>query len=288
MKDLLKGYSFLLPLLFCIIAFILVPVLGTIYISFFKDIPFASNEFVLWGNFQELFSDEKFWQSLRFTLLFTLVTVPVEIIIGLVFALVLNQALPFRGILRACFLIPWAIPTAISARIWELIYNYNYGLANFIFSKLGLSEAPINWLGSSAGAFTALVLSDAWKTAPFVAIILLAGLQAVPNDLYAQAQIDRANFWQRFYKITIPLLRPVLMVAILFRTIDALRIFDLIFVLTGGGPGGSTSSLSVYSHQYFLLGDFGYGSAISVILFLISFALAIFYVKATQFEKEMA
>ena len=131
----------------------------------------------------------------------------------------------------------------------------------------------------------AVVLSDTWKTTPFVAIILLAGLSAIPRTLYEQAKVDGANFIQQFFRITIPMLRPVLIVALLFRTIDALRIFDLIYVLTLGGPGGTTNSLSMYGYKYFLSGDFGYGSTVSVILFLIAFGLSVLYIKLGKFNE---
>ena len=124
-------------------------------------------------------------------------------LLGLAFALVLSERLPMRGLFRACVLIPWAIPAAISARTWQLIYYYHYGFANFLCLKLGIAADPINWLGTGAGAFWALVLADAWKTTPFVTIILLAGLQAIPRELYAQAQVDRANLLQRFVHITL-------------------------------------------------------------------------------------
>jgi multiple sugar transport system permease protein len=199
----------------------------------------------------------------------------------------MNADVPFRGILRACVLIPWAIPAAVSARTWELIYNYSYGLANFIFAKSGITTEPINWLGSSFGAFSAVVVADVWKTTPFVTIIMLAGLQSIPQELISQAKVDRANFLQIFYKITIPLMKPVIIVALLFRTIDGLRVFDLIYVLTGGGPGGATTSVSHYAYKYFLSGDFGYGSAISVVLFVMAFLLSLIYVKIGQFKTEV-
>jgi multiple sugar transport system permease protein len=286
-KELQKSYSFIFPLIVFILLFILIPVLGTIITSAFKDVTFLEKKFIFLQNYKYMLIDPGFWQALRFSVLFILVSVPVEMLLGFIFALVLNDPIPFRSFLRACILIPWAIPAAISARTWELIYNYNYGLANFLCIKLRLSNEPINWLGSDYGAFISLVISDAWKTTPFVAIILLAGLQAIPRELYLQAQIDGTNFLQRFYKITLPLLKPVIIVALLFRTIDGLRIFDLIYVLTNGGPGGSTTSLSLYGYKYFILGDFGYGSAISVALFIIAFALSIMYVKLGRFSEQI-
>jgi len=278
-----QSYTFILPLIIFILAFILLPVVGTFINSFFRDISFLQRKFIMFGNYKQLFNDPGFYGAIRFTILFIVVSVTIEIILGLIFALILNETIPFRGFLRACVLLPWAIPSAISARLWELIYNYNYGLANFICIKSGISTGPINWLGSSVGAFFGLVIADVWKTTPFVTIILLAGLSAIPTELYLQAKVDGTNFLQRFYKITMPLLKPVLVVALLFRTIDALRIFDLIYVLTHGGPGGATTSLSLYAYKYYLAGDFGYGSAVSVILFVISFTLSIIYIKLARF-----
>jgi multiple sugar transport system permease protein len=252
----------------------------------FNDISFLEKEFVFFKNFSHLLGDRGFLQSLRFTLLFIIVTVPVEIVLGIIFAVLMNTRLPFRGLLRACVLVPWAIPAAVSARTWELVYNYSYGLANFVFEGLGFVDEPINWLGSSFGAFTAVAAADIWKTTPFVAMIILAGLQAVPDELYRQSKVDRANFFQTFYKITLPLIRPVIIVSFLFRTIDGLRVFDLIYVLTGGGPAGSTSSLSHFAYKYYLSGDFGYGSAVSVVLFVIAFVLSLFYIKFGKFSTE--
>ncbi|MCD6276938.1 sugar ABC transporter permease [candidate division WOR-3 bacterium] len=284
-SELRESYAFILPLMIFILIFVLLPVLGTFINSFFRDISFMQRKFILFENYKQLFNDSDFYGAIRFTILFILVSVPLEIILGLIFALILNEAVPFRGFLRACVLLPWAIPSAISGRLWELIFNYNYGLANFLCIKLGISTGPINWLGSSLGAFLGIVIADVWKTTPFVTIILLAGLSSIPIELYSQAKVDGSNFLQRFHKVTMPLLKPVLIVALLFRTIDALRIFDLVYVLTHGGPGGATTSLSLYSYRYFLAGDFGYGSAISVVLFVIAFILSVVYIKLGRFAE---
>lgn len=281
----LEPYLFVTPLALFVVLFVFIPILGTVWSSFYTDVTFMERKFSFLQNYRALFSDPGFWRSLRFTLLFISVAVPLELVIGTVFAVVLDLDLPLRGLLRACVLIPWAIPSAISARIWELIYNYSFGLANFLLGKTGLAAAPVNWLGTDFGAFSAVVAADVWKTAPFVAIIVLAGLQAVPRDLKLQAKIDRANFAQVFFLVTLPLLKPVLVVALLFRTIDSLRIFDVIYVLTHGGPGGATTSVSLYAYKYFLGGDFGYGSAASVALFLVSFALSCLYVKFSGFSE---
>lgn len=286
-KQIKEAYLFLLPLLLFVAGFILVPVVGTLIDSLFLDVSFLKTKFIGLGNYRWMFGNPGFWQSARFTFLFFLVSVPLEMLLGLLFALLLNEPTAWRGLLRTCVLIPWAIPAAVSARTWELIYNYNYGLANFVCVKLGISTGPINWLGSELGAFASLVLADAWKTTPFVAIILLAGISAIPGDLYRQAQVDGAGLFRRFTNITLPLIKPALVVALIFRTIDALRIFDVIYVLTHGGPGGSTTSLSLYGYQYFLMGDFGYGSAVSVVLFVIALILSVAYVRFGRFDEEL-
>lgn len=286
-RELVESYSFIIPLIIFISIFIFLPVLGTIITSFLQDITFLEKKIIFFENYKRLFSDSSFYQSLRFTVIFIIVSIPIELFLGLLFAIVLNEKIPLRGPLRAFVLIPWVIPSAISARIWELIYNYNYGLANFLFKNLGIIDEPINWLGTSLFAFISIVISDVWKTTPFVSIILLAGLSAIPEEIYHQAKVDRANFLQMFSHVTLPLLKPVIIVALLFRTIDALRVFDIIYVLTSGGPGGATTSVSLYSYKYFLVGDFGYGCSISVMLFLIAFILSILYIKFGRFYQEI-
>ena len=278
---------FMLPLLIFLIALILVPVLGTFRDSLMRDTAFLPKKFIGFANYQALFGDAAFRQSVRFTLLFVLVSVPLEVLLGLFVALILNESFPGRGLLRAVVLIPWAVPAAVSGRVFELIYHYSYGAANFLIRTAGLSDHPINWLGTSGGAFIGVVIADAWQTAPFAALILLAGLSAIDGDLYKQARIDRTHFGQRFIYITLPLLKSVLVVTFLFRTVMALRVFDVIYVLTGGGPGGATNALSLFAFQYFSTADFGYGSAVSVLLFICALFLSIFYVKAGRFEESL-
>ena len=174
--ELKEVLGFLLPVTAFISFLILVPVAGTFVISTFRDVSYLEREFVFLENYGRLLDDTAFWQSLRFTLLFVVVSVPIEMVLGLTFALIINEQLPFRGIFRAVLLIPWALPLAVSARAWELIYNYNFGFANILLQGLGISENPVNWLGTELGAFFALLVADVWKTTPFVAIIFLAGL----------------------------------------------------------------------------------------------------------------
>ncbi len=284
-KETWQAYLFNSPLIIITLLFVFVPVVGTLVTGFFRDVTFMPGKFLGLENYERLFKDIHFWQSVQFTVLFVAVSVMLELILGMIFALILNETFPGRGFLRVAILIPWAIPIAISARIWELIYNFEYGVFNFLAIYLGISASPVNWLGSSIGAFFSIVISDVWKTTPFMTIILLAGLTTIPKQLYEQAMIDGTTFMQRFFKITLPLLKPVIIVALLFRTIDAVRIFDLIYVLTGGGPGGSTTSISLYAFKYYLTGDFGYGSAISVVVFLVASGLAVMYLKFGRFTE---
>lgn len=285
LRENIEGFLYNLPVILVISVFILFPLFGTLTISLFRDVTFLPSKFILFDNFTRLFTDGHFLNAIQFTLIFTIVSVAVELILGLIFALVLNETLPARVFFRIALLVPWVIPIAISGRIWELLYNYDYGLLNYLIVTLGITNEPVSWLGTSTGAFFSIVISDAWKTTPFMSVIILAGLSAINDELYEQAKIDGANLIKRFFNITLPLLKPVLVVALLFRTIDAVRIFDLIYVLTGGGPGGSTTSISLYAYDYYVSGDFGYGSAVSVIVFITAMILASFYLKSVNIKK---
>ena len=282
-KGIREILPFLLPLGMFILGFLLLPVLGGFWMSLWRDVTFLSRKFIGLENYTRMFQDFQFWNAAWFTLLFAGCSVLIELVLGTLVALVINEKIPLRGLFRGVALLPWVIPCVIGARIWQLIFRYDYGLANFILNQsLGLS---VNWLGSPFGAFASLVGADVWRTTPFVAIIILAGLQTVRVVLYEQAKVDGAGLWQRFRNITLPSIRPFLIVALLFRTIDALRVFDIIYVITGGGPGGRTISLSLYGYKYFLLGDFGYGAAVSIVLFLSAFAIALLYMWTGKFRE---
>ncbi len=273
------------PLFIVTAAFVLVPVVGTLIGSLFRDVTYLPIQFIATDNYRRLFADPHFLHALRFTLMFVVCSVSVELVLGVVFALVLNENLPGRTMLRIAVLIPWAIPVAISARIWEWMYDYTIGFFNALGAWSGILSEPVSWLGTPVLAFLSLVAADVWKTTPFITVIVLAGLSAIDDELYQQAKIDGAHVLQRFRFVTLPLLRPVLIVALLFRTIDAIRIFDLVYVLTGGGPGGSTASISLYAYNYFAAGDMGYGSAIAVTLFLVAALLSAMYIRAGGFGK---
>ena len=218
--------------------------------------------FIGLDNYLRLAGDERVWNALGNTLYFVGVSVSLELALGLAFALAVQR--PFRGraALYGVILLPWAVPTAVSARMWEWMYNSEIGVLNYLLG------AQVNWLGSPAWALNAAILMDVWKSTPFVALLLVAGLQGIPRDLYRAAEVDGATRWTVLRRITLPLLAPVILVALIFRTIDAFRVFDSIYVLTGGGPANSTETLSIYAYKaLFQSLEFGYGSTLAVSVF---------------------
>jgi ABC-type sugar transport system permease subunit len=275
-KPMMIGYLFLLPslLILCIVG--IYPLIQTIYLSFF-DVSFTKqgSSFVGLENYRNLLSDIWFKVAYKNTWVFTAFSVLLETIFGLFIALVLNKNFKGRGLVRACVLIPWAIPTVVSARMWEWIFNAEYGILNFILMKVGIIDANINWLGETSTAMSAAIFSDVWKTTPFMALIILAGLQGISSSLYEAADIDGANKWKQFFHITFPLLIPSIMIAVLLRSLDAFRVFDLIFVLTGGGPANSTEVLSSYAYKTtFSAAQVSYGAAMSSLMAVSVFILA--------------
>lgn len=224
-------------------------------------------------NYGRMVGDGRFWRTLLNTTIFTSASVLLELILGMGVALVLNQTFRGRGIVRTITLIPWALPTALMGLAWAWIFNDQFGVVNDILRRLGLIETGITWLGDPALAMVAVVLADVWKTIPFIALLLLAGLQSISSDLYEAHAIDGASPWQSFRRITLPLLMPQIVIALLFRFAQAFGIFDLIQVMTGGGPGGATETVSIYIYSTVMRYlDFGYGAALVVVTFLLLIA----------------
>lgn len=269
------GYALLSPSLLAITLVAFVPIAAVIWISLHRSLPvYGVFEFQGLQNYLQLVQDPRFLRSLWNTLYITGVAVALELVLGLAIALLIHQSFPGRGLARAAILIPWAIPTVVSAKMWEWILNPDFGVLNYL---LGIEA---HWLGHPALAIHAVILVDVWKTTPFAALLLLAGLQVIPNDLYRAARVDGAGAWQRFWNITLPLLKPVILITLLFRTLDTFRIFDVVYVLTGGGPANTTETLSLYAYKiYFQTLDFGFGSAISVVIFLCIMLLSLIYLK---------
>jgi multiple sugar transport system permease protein len=224
-------------------------------------------------NYVRMAGDGRFWQSFSATAVFTTASVLSELLLGLLIALVLNQAFIGRGIVRTTAILPWALPTALIGLAWAWIFNDQFGVVNDILRRLGLITTGINWLGDPTLAMGAAIFADVWKTTPFISILLLAGLQSISADLYEAYSVDGANPWQSFRNITLPLLLPQILIAVLFRFAQAFGIFDLIAVMTGGGPGGATEVVSLYIYSTVMRYlDFGYGAALVVVTFLILIA----------------
>ena len=219
-----------------------------------------------------------FWSAFKTTFLFTGISVALELALGLAMALAMHQAFRGRALLRATVLVPWAILTVVTAMTWKTIFDPDLGFANTLLRTLHLPGGHVVWLGQSGYALAVLVFADVWKTAPFMALLLLAGLQVIPEDVYDAAKVDGATTWQRFRRITLPLLTPAILVALIFRTLDALRIFDLPYVLTQGTNGTETLSLQA---QQTLVNDgiIGLGSALSVLTFVTVMVVSFLYIR---------
>lgn len=270
-----KGRAYILPAIIILLIVTIYPLIYVFYLSLHRNMPiFEISRFVGLKNYIFLLKDERFWNALKNTLYFTGLSVAAELLLGLAIAVSLDRPFKGRGAIRAIVLIPWAIPTVVSAKMWEWIYNPDFGILNYIFGT------NINWLGSPFWAINAAVFMDVWKTIPFAVLLFMAGLQVIPRELYQAAKVDGASNWQVFIHITLPFLRPIILVVLLFRTLDAFRVFDAIYVLTGGGPGNTTETLSIYAYKtLFQTLQFGYGSALSVIVFLCVGIISLFYVK---------
>ncbi len=271
------------------------PIVAALWLSLYRRMPvFGIDEFVGAWNYIQLWSDERFWAACRTTLYFTVLSVTAELVLGFLLALMLDGMTSRTGgsprWAQVMIVVPWAIPTVVSAQIWAWLYQPDYGLLNYLLQSVRLITRPIDWLANPDWAIHAAVVMDVWKTAPFAALLFLAGLKTVPCDLYAAARVDGAGAWQQFRHITLPLLMPVVIIVLVFRTMDAVRVFDAVYVLTGGGPGNSTETLSIYAYKtLFQTLQFGYGSTLATAMFLIVAVLSSLYlVLLRRYMKEAA
>ncbi len=274
-QEKITGWLLLLPALLILGLVFIYPITRAFYLSWFTENLGTQLQPVFAGlnNYQRMLGDGRFWQSIYNTSIFTVFSVVLELFLGLGVALVLNKSFFGRGIVRTVAIIPWALPTAVMGLAWAWIFNDQYGVVNDILSRLGLIDTGINWLGTPALAMIALIVADVWKTTPFISIILLAGLQSISEDLYEAHRMDGATPWQSFYQITLPLLMPQILIALLFRFAQSFGVFDLVQVMTGGGPAGTTETVSIYIYSTIMRYlDFGYGAALVVVTFLLLIA----------------
>jgi multiple sugar transport system permease protein len=243
------GWILLIPALLVLALVFAYPILRAFWLSLFTENLGTNLEPVFSGirNYQRMAQDGRFWQTIANTSIFTVVAIALELVLGMIIALVLNQSFKGRGILRTIAIIPWALPTALIALTWTWIFNDQYGVLNDILRRLGLISSGVNWLGDPTLAMIATIAADVWKTTSFMAILLLAGLQSISEDLYEAHKIDGATPWQSFRQITLPLLMPVILIALLFRFAQSFGVFDLVQVMTAGGPGwGNRNGVFVY------------------------------------------
>ncbi|NKY98158.1 MULTISPECIES: carbohydrate ABC transporter permease [Nocardiopsis] len=255
------GRIFLAPSFAFMAVIALFPVFYAIGMSLYQIRGFRQ-EFTGVDNYVRVLTDSGFFNAVWNTLVFTVASVSLEFLVGMAFALIMHQAFFGRGLTRAVILIPWVIPTAVAAQVWRFMFDPNPGFVNAVLGT------DINWLRDPVWSMVGIISADVWKTAPFVALLLLAGLQTIPKDYYEAARVDGANALQRFWNITLPLLRPSIVVALLFRTVDALRMFDFAYVFTG--YSNSLATLSVYAQRYLVRDpDLGYANALSTVTFVI-------------------
>jgi trehalose/maltose transport system permease protein len=286
-----SAWMFLAPTLFILAVVAGWPLFRTIYFSFTNasltslgDAKFVGlDNYLTWITlksgrtvYKGLLADPAWWNAVWNTLKFTVLSVTIETALGLIVALVLNAQFAGRGIVRAAILIPWAIPTIVSAKMWAWMLNDQFGILNDLFMALGLISQKIAWTANPDTAMIAVLIVDVWKTTPFMALLILAGLQMVPGDIYEAAKIDGINPIKVFWRLTLPLIRPAIMVAVIFRMLDAMRIFDLIYVLTPNNA--QTKTMSVMAREnLFDFDKFAYGATASTVLFLLIATVTVLY-----------
>lgn len=281
----LVGYGFISPTLFIIALILIYPVIQSFVLSV-GDNGFGGVEeysFVGFRHYVDLMGNERFWNSLIVTVVFTLISVPLELVLGIGLAVLMNESFRGKGFARLAVLFPWALPTALNALMWRWMYNADYGLFNDLALKGGVVSEPINWFGDPTLAMGAMIVVSVWKTSSFMALIILAGLQSIPRELYEAGRMDGMNRWREFREITLPMLKGAIMVALIIRSMDALRTFELPFNLTDGGPVAATETISLYAYKtIFEFIEFNSGAAIVIVQFVVIFSLSLVYIFALR------
>src|SRR5512136_263661 len=288
-QDALLAYGLILPSLLIILGISLEPILSTLYLSVFKGTRGINAEqaFVGLGNYINILKDPTFWATIQRTLYFTIVSVGLELVLGLAIAQLIHSHPPGWRILRTSLIIPWAVPTIVNGTMWRWIYNADYGALNGLLLQLGIIDKYIPWLTRPATAMNLVILADIWHSVPFIALILQAALATLPIELEEAAAVDGANALQRFLLIRMPLLRPAILVALVIRTVEAFRVFDIIYVITNGGPANGTVTISYLTYlETFSFGHLGRGSALSFLISIFTLAMAFIYIRVLYRPEE--
>lgn len=279
----LLGLLLTLPALVAILAVVLIPIVSSFWLSLQqKDLSRPQYDaFIGFKNYLTLLRDSRYLNSLWVTFRFSLTSVILEVILGVSIALVLNQRFVGRGFVRGLMILPWAMPSIVNAAMWKWIYNADYGALNALLTQLHLTDSYRVWLADPTWATILIILANVWKETPFTVILVLAALQAIPEDLYEAARVDGASAWRSFWHITLPLISPVLMVAAMLQFIWGFQTFELVYVTTGGGPFSTTelTTLRIYATTFRSL-RFGYGAAMAYLTSLVILIPAVFYVRS--------
>jgi multiple sugar transport system permease protein len=289
-RRLMVGYSYLLPAALCMLATVVVPIGMAMKMSLYNDVLYKPQEyrFIGLGNYLRLAQDPVFWLTLWNSFVWVFGSVVLQFVAGFAAALLLHQAFRGRALVRMLALLPWIIPGVVVGLIWEWLYQPNYGVINDLLIRAGWLHDRIAWLSSPDLAMAAVVFTNVWRGIPFFAIMLLAGLQAIPGELYEAAHVDGAGVLARFRHITLPMLRPIIVVATATRIIWTFNYADLIFVMTSGGPANATQITSTYTLlQAYANLDFGYAAALSVVLLLVMLAFTAAYLRLTRGVEEV-
>jgi multiple sugar transport system permease protein len=290
-REALIGLLFIVPALLIILGVTLQPVISTFYLSFFQASlsKTAANVFIGLRNYIDLLGDHVFWETIRRTLYFTLVSVGLELVLGLAIAQLIHSH-PFGWqFLRVSLIIPWAVPTIVNGTMWRWIYNADYGALNGLLKQLGLISRYIPLLTHPTTAMNLVILADIWHSVPFIALILQAALATLPVELEEAAAVDGANALQRFFQIRLPLLRSAILVALVIRTVEAFRVFDIIYVITNGGPAFGTLTISFLTYlETFSFGHVGRGAALSFLISAFTLIMAIIYIRVLYRPEDRA
>jgi len=291
LRELLLGYAYLIPVVVCLGGTIAFPILKAIHMSLYYNVLIKPQEyrFIGLGNYARLLGDDVFWLSLWNSAVWVGGSVSLQFLGGFAAALLLHQAFAGRSLVRTVTLLPWIIPGVVVALVWEYVYQPNYGILNDLLFRLGWLHERVAWLSDPNLAMPAVIVTNIWRGVPFFAIMLLAGLQAIPDELYEAARVDGASLTQRFWHVTLPLLRPIIVVATATRIIWTFNYADLIFVMTSGGPANATQITSTYTLlQAYSNLDFGYAATLSVVLLLIMLIFTIVYLRVTRGVESVA
>lgn len=273
---------FLIPAMVLILGVIVYPLGLSFYYSLtnYSILRPLSRKFIGLANYIDIIQSPLFWDSLWKTMYFTVISVGLEFLIGLGVALFLCRTFRGKGFLRGLIILPWALPTVVNGVLWQWIFDANYGCLNGLLLQLGLIDNYIIWLGKPFMALNAVIAADVWKNWSFMALLLHAGLQTIPQELYEAGLVDGTTRWTRFKLITFPLLKPTILVALVLRTIEAFKVFDIIYIMTKGGPADGTQVISFHIYrQSFHFMHLGYGAALAFIVFLIIVMLAVIYIR---------